>query len=73
MDTTYSFYLGLSIFQGFQQDGNANDSLYIQLEKAITDAANARREAFREALKRAKAEKELDESICWVTLMSTFV
>ncbi|KAL0538120.1 hypothetical protein IC582_027119 [Cucumis melo] len=56
---------------GFQQDGNANDSLYIQLEKAITDAANARREAFREALKRAKAEKELDESICWAKVSET--
>ncbi|XP_038907096.1 U-box domain-containing protein 33-like isoform X2 [Benincasa hispida] len=48
---------------GFQQDGSADDSLYIQLEKAITDAANARREAFREALKRAKAEIELGHAI----------
>ncbi|XP_023547655.1 U-box domain-containing protein 33-like isoform X1 [Cucurbita pepo subsp. pepo] len=48
---------------GFQQDESADDILYIQLEKSITEAANAKREAFREAVKRAQAENELGNAI----------
>lgn len=62
------FILAFLFFQGFQQDGSADESLYIQLERAITDAANAKREAFREAMKRAKAEKDLGDAIRRVIL-----
>ncbi|KAG6786779.1 hypothetical protein POTOM_008395 [Populus tomentosa] len=38
-------------------DCSTEDPLYDQLEKAMSDAENSRREAFEEAVRRAKAEK----------------
>uniref|UniRef100_A0A2N9F7D2 RING-type E3 ubiquitin transferase n=1 Tax=Fagus sylvatica TaxID=28930 RepID=A0A2N9F7D2_FAGSY len=54
-------------------DGSIDDTLYAQLEKAMAEAENARREAFQEADRRGKAEKnaieamrraQLSESLC---------
>ncbi|XP_031377004.1 U-box domain-containing protein 33-like isoform X4 [Punica granatum] len=42
-------------------EGNGNDDLYEQLERAMMEAANAKREAFEELLRRQKAEKNAIE------------
>ncbi|XP_054784245.1 U-box domain-containing protein 33-like isoform X2 [Prosopis cineraria] len=39
-------------------NGGMDDTLYYQLEQAMSEAESARRDAFRETLKRGKAEKE---------------
>ncbi|KAJ4843644.1 hypothetical protein Tsubulata_020159 [Turnera subulata] len=44
-------------------DGSVEDPLYDQLEHAMAEAANSRREAFDEAVRRSKAEKEAIEAI----------
>ncbi|KAH9624416.1 hypothetical protein KSS87_003435 [Heliosperma pusillum] len=41
-----------------------NDNLYDQLEHAMIEAENARREAFAESMRRRKAEKEALDTIC---------
>jgi hypothetical protein len=54
----FSFYFFEYLeIDGFLQDGSTEDPLYDQLEKAMSDAENSRREAFEEAVRRAKAEK----------------
>jgi len=40
-----------------------NDDIYDQLELAMSEAENARREAFKESMRRRKAEKEAMEAI----------
>ncbi|XP_024175721.1 U-box domain-containing protein 33 isoform X1 [Rosa chinensis] len=45
------------------QDGNVNDTLYDHLEQAMTEAENAKREAFEEAIRRGKAEKDAIDAI----------
>ena len=40
-----------------------NDDIYDQLELAMSEAENARREAFEESMRRRKAEKEAMEAI----------
>ncbi|KAA0048965.1 U-box domain-containing protein 33-like isoform X2 [Cucumis melo var. makuwa] len=40
------------------EDGNTSDNLYNQCERVMMEAANARREAFLEAIARRKSEKE---------------
>lgn len=52
-----------SIIDGFQQDGNIEDPLYDQLEQAVSEAVNLRREAFEAAVRRAKAERDAIEAI----------
>ncbi|KAK4849012.1 hypothetical protein QYF36_019742 [Acer negundo] len=44
-------------------DLNIDDTLYDQLAQAMAEAENSRREAFEEALRRGKAEKDAIESI----------
>ncbi|KAK9202323.1 hypothetical protein WN944_017533 [Citrus x changshan-huyou] len=44
-------------------DGSVDDTLYDQLAQAMAEAENSRREAFEEALRRGKAEKDAIESI----------
>ncbi|XP_011650749.1 U-box domain-containing protein 33 isoform X1 [Cucumis sativus] len=43
---------------GLEQDGKTSDNLYNQCERVMMEAANARREAFLEAIARRKSEKE---------------
>ncbi|KAJ0113486.1 hypothetical protein Patl1_00456 [Pistacia atlantica] len=43
-------------------DGSVDDTLYDQLEQAMAEAENSRREAFAEALRRGKAEKDAIEA-----------
>ncbi|KAL4621985.1 hypothetical protein ACB092_06G264800 [Castanea dentata] len=43
-------------------DGSVDETLYAQLEKAMAEAEHARREAFQEAERRAKAEKNAIEA-----------
>ncbi|XP_075667945.1 U-box domain-containing protein 33-like isoform X2 [Castanea sativa] len=43
-------------------DGRVDETLYAQLEKAMAEAEHARREAFQEAERRAKAEKNAIEA-----------
>ncbi|KAF2315302.1 hypothetical protein GH714_038764 [Hevea brasiliensis] len=45
------------------QDGNIDDPLYDQLEQAMSEAENSRREAFEETVRRAKAERDAREAI----------
>uniref|UniRef100_A0A2N9F9D2 RING-type E3 ubiquitin transferase n=1 Tax=Fagus sylvatica TaxID=28930 RepID=A0A2N9F9D2_FAGSY len=44
-------------------DGSIDDTLYAQLEKAMAEAENARREVFQEADRRGKAEKDAVEAM----------
>lgn len=44
-------------------EGGLNDELYDQLEQAIAEAENSKREAFEESIRRRKAEKEAIEAI----------
>ncbi|ONI23124.1 hypothetical protein PRUPE_2G170900 [Prunus persica] len=44
-------------------DGNIDDSLYDHLEQAMAEAENAKREAFREGIRRGKAEKDAIDAI----------
>ncbi|XVF22541.1 hypothetical protein REPUB_Repub12eG0181000 [Reevesia pubescens] len=44
-------------------DGTIDDTLYDQLQQVMEEAANSRREAFEEAVRRAKAEKDALEAI----------
>ncbi|OMP00407.1 hypothetical protein COLO4_12716 [Corchorus olitorius] len=44
-------------------DGTMDDTLYDQLHQVMAEAANSRREAFEEAVRRAKAEKDALEAI----------
>ncbi|XP_012083381.1 U-box domain-containing protein 33 isoform X3 [Jatropha curcas] len=44
-------------------EGSIEDPLYDQLEQVMTEAANLRREAFEEAVRRAKAERDAIEAI----------
>ncbi|GMY09245.1 U-box domain-containing protein 33-like isoform X1 [Fagus crenata] len=44
-------------------DGSIDDALYDQLEQAMAEARNARREAFQETVKRGKAEKDAIDAI----------
>ncbi|KAF3967050.1 hypothetical protein CMV_008902 [Castanea mollissima] len=44
------------------QDGRVDETLYAQLEKAMAEAEHERREAFQEAERRAKAEKNAIEA-----------
>lgn len=46
-----------------KQEGGLNDELYDQLEQAIAEAENSKREAFEESIRRRKAEKEAIEAI----------
>lgn len=48
---------------GFLQDGSTEDPLFDQLERAMSDAENSRCEAFKEAARRAKAEKDAFEAM----------
>ncbi|XP_074272999.1 U-box domain-containing protein 33-like [Silene latifolia] len=45
-------------------ESSINDHLYDQLEHAMIEAENARREAFEESMRRRKAEKEALDTIC---------
>ena len=51
------------MIDGFLQDGSIDDTLYDQLEQAMAEARNARREAFQETVKRGKAEKDAIDAI----------
>ena len=51
------------MIDGFLQDGSIDDALYDQLEQAMAEARNARREAFQETVKRGKAEKDAIDAI----------
>ncbi|KAJ1403529.1 Serine/threonine-protein kinase, active site [Sesbania bispinosa] len=44
-------------------DGGMDDSVYDQLEQAMAEAENARRDAFQETLRRGKAEKDAIDAI----------
>lgn len=44
-------------------DGSIDDTFYDQLEQAMAEARNAKREAFQETVKRGKAEKDAIDSI----------
>ncbi|KAK9273562.1 hypothetical protein L1049_018372 [Liquidambar formosana] len=44
-------------------EGSTDDKLYYQLEQAMAEAENARREAFEETVRRGKAEKDAIEAI----------
>ncbi|XWS35792.1 hypothetical protein CRYUN_Cryun20dG0026300 [Craigia yunnanensis] len=44
-------------------DGTIEDTLYDQLQRVMAEAANSRKEAFEEAVRRAKAEKDAFEAI----------
>ncbi|KAJ7951146.1 putative U-box domain-containing protein kinase family protein [Quillaja saponaria] len=44
-------------------DGSVDDTLYDQLEQAMAEAENARREAYQETLRRGKAEKDAIEAM----------
>ncbi|KAJ9171387.1 hypothetical protein P3X46_014766 [Hevea brasiliensis] len=44
-------------------DRNIDDPLYDQLEQAMSEAENSRREAFEETVRRAKAERDAREAI----------
>ncbi|KAF8380225.1 hypothetical protein HHK36_027707 [Tetracentron sinense] len=46
-----------------QEEGIVNDELYDQLEQAMTEAENSKREAFEESVRRRKAEKDAIEAI----------
>ncbi|XP_047315765.1 U-box domain-containing protein 33-like [Impatiens glandulifera] len=43
-------------------EGRLNDDIYDQLEQAMTEAENARREAFEESIRRRKAERDSIEA-----------
>lgn len=45
------------------QESSTNDDIYDQLELAMSEAENSRREAFEESMRRRKAEKETMEAI----------
>ncbi|KAA8520639.1 hypothetical protein F0562_014895 [Nyssa sinensis] len=44
-------------------EGSMNDDVYDQLEQAMAEAENSRREAFEESIRRTKAEKDVIEAI----------
>ncbi|XP_024996112.1 U-box domain-containing protein 33-like isoform X4 [Cynara cardunculus var. scolymus] len=44
------------------QEGGMNDELYDQLERAMAEAGNSRRDAFEESIRRRKAEKDAMEA-----------
>lgn len=44
------------------QEENGNDDLYEKLERAMVEAANAKREAYEELLRRQKSEKNAIEA-----------
>ncbi|XP_050385351.1 U-box domain-containing protein 33 isoform X3 [Argentina anserina] len=44
-------------------DGNVDDTLYDHLDQAMAEAENAKREAFEEAIRRGKAEKDAIDAI----------
>ncbi|MCI18341.1 U-box domain-containing protein 33-like, partial [Trifolium medium] len=44
-------------------DGGVNDTLYDQLEQAMSEANNATRHAYQETFRRGKAEKDAIEAI----------
>ncbi|KAK9910410.1 hypothetical protein M0R45_034375 [Rubus argutus] len=44
-------------------DGNVDDTLYDHLDHAMAEAENAKREAFEEALRRGKAEKDVIDAM----------
>ena len=46
-----------------QQESSTNGDIYDQLELAMSEAENSRREAFEESMRRRKAEKEAMEAI----------
>ncbi|XP_057499480.1 U-box domain-containing protein 33-like [Actinidia eriantha] len=45
------------------QEGGMNDELYDQLEQAMAEAENSRREAFEESTRRRKAEKDAIDAV----------
>lgn len=47
----------------FWQEGRVDDELYDQLEQAMAEARNSRREAFEESVRRGQAEKDAIEAI----------
>lgn len=55
----------------FYQDGSVDDSLYDHVEHAFAEAESAKREAFDEAVRRGKAEKDAIDAIRWVSLFYT--
>lgn len=52
------------------QDGSVDEALYDHLEHAFTEAENAKREAFNEAVKRRRAEKDAIDAIRRVNIFS---
>jgi hypothetical protein len=61
------------MIDGFLQDGSIDDTLYDQLEQAMEEARNARREAFQETIKRGKAEKDSIDAIRRVFFLISLV
>ena len=59
----------LNIVMEHKQDGGMDDTLYDQLEQAMGEAENARRDAYQETIRRGKAEKEAIEAIRKVTFL----
>ncbi|KAL6963423.1 hypothetical protein U1Q18_043739 [Sarracenia purpurea var. burkii] len=45
------------------QEGDINDELYDQLDQAMAEAENSRRDAFEESMRRRKAEKDIIDAI----------
>lgn len=46
-----------------------DDALYYQLEQAMAEASNARRDAYQETVRRSKAEKDAIDAIHRVTIL----
>lgn len=60
----------------FEQDGKTSDCLYNQCERVMMEAANARRDAFLEAIARRKSEKETVNAlhrVRLICLIKTFI
>ena len=59
----------LNIVMEHKQDGGMDDTLYDQLEQAMGEAENARRDTYQETIRRGKAEKSAIDAIRRVTVL----